>query len=202
MKGHTISLAPCPSRVTAAGALRDLPIAHFFQQLSDETLLEVVLVSCTVTAHGATALVSFVPHGCQPNPLADLPLISVPADWFGELLPSSVFMDIPDDLSTITPTGVGLSNHGLPSVQPTRPELGFELAARWRANKRPIVTTIAFIHECITFTPAHLLNFALDACEALHLEKYDRSSRLAIASFCELIANHLIDSAQTPPPKQ
>jgi hypothetical protein len=188
--------------VTAAGALRDLPIAHFFQQLSDDTLIEVVLVSCTVTTNGATALVSFVPHGCHPNPLADLPLISVPADWFGELLPSSVFMDIPDDLSAITPTGVGLPNYGRPSVRPLQPEQGFELAARWRANKRPIVTTVSFIHECIGFTPAHLLNFALDACEALHLDKYDKSSRLAIATYCELIASHLIDSAQTPPPKQ
>jgi len=40
-------------------------------------------------------------------------------------------------------------------------------------------------------TPPHLLNFALDAAEALASGSTTRENREKIATFCELIAHHL-----------
>lgn len=182
---------PTQPRVTAAAALRELPFAHIFELYPDDTLFEVILMSCAVLDESVAALVRFVPHGKPGTPEIGHPVM-VSAKWFAHLMPASIFMDIPDDAASISPLPAAAQRSGV-SYRPA-PGRGAELAARWRARRRPTVTTIEYVEDCFPLTPSHLLPFALDAVEALESGSSSRAAREKIATYCELIDHHLASS--------
>lgn len=163
-----------------------------FAKFSDETLFEVLLVSCNIGESSMVALVQFVPHGNYDADAADtLHPVLVPAEWFAALMPSSLFLNIPNDAAEISPyteLEIDVQCDSNPTVNP---EHGTDLASRWRARRRPVVTTINFVMSCFPVTPPHLLNFALDAVDALSSGSLSKENREKIATFCELIAHHL-----------
>jgi len=180
-----------------AGALRELPIAPMFGLFPDETLFEVLLVQSSITERGAHALVSFVPHGDHDDEAAeDLRPVVVPAEWFLSLMPASIFMDIPDDAAAISPFGHAAEAVEAGLLATPSPKDGTNLAARWRANGRPIATTLRFIANCLPLTPPHLVNFAMEAGTALESGSYTRKSREEIATYCELMAHHIAAVSQ------
>jgi hypothetical protein len=163
-----------------------------FADLDDDMLVEVMLIDSIIDDRNTKALVMFIPHGdpCQIDQ-AELSPTVVPARWFSELMPMSIFLDIPDDASSLSPIGDATGVDPEVAIADITPGLGEELAARWRANKRPIATTLQYVVQCYPHTPAHLLNIAFDAIEALQSGSFSKASRGRIASYCELISRHL-----------
>ena len=174
-------------------ALRKLPVAHMFEDLDDETLVEVMLLESFIDDRNTKALVLFIPHGDTCNvDRDDIPPALVPGRWFSELMPMSIFLDIPEDASAISPVwdvndGYAADASALVGVA----GLGVDLASRWRANKRPVVTTKQFVATCHSLVPAHLLGIAFDAREALESGSFTKAARGRIATFCELMSRHL-----------
>ena len=162
-----------------------------FEDFADDVLVEVMLVDSVIDDRGSKALVMFIPHG-DPREFGQAPLqpALVPASWFGSLMPVSIFLDIPADASAISPEW-DLENDDLQTADEIEPGLGEELAVRWRANKRPIATTRAYIARCFRLAPPHLLSIGLDAIDALEEERFPKAARGRIASFCELMSHHL-----------
>jgi hypothetical protein len=175
-----------------------------FTGFPDDTLFEVRYISSNIGDDAVAALVDFVPHGnFDPIACAALHPVVVPADWFTCLMPVSVFMDIPEDISEISP-------FSLLDVDPATDEevarlmphfarlttLGNDLAARWRARRRPIVATREFFVDCLPLTPVHLYNVALDALEAFASGSTARANREKIATYCEVMAHHLATREQ------
>ena len=168
-------------------------------QVPDETLVEVVLIDSAISDKSAVALVVLVPHiPGEGAPTEKIGPVLVPANWFTELLPMSIFLDIPDDASSITPAFKAVDASGVLDIRENLVERGRDLADRWRRNKRPVVTTIEFVTDTFELAPAHLLNIALDAVTALEERDFTKSGRNHIATYCELMAAALSDS--TPPP--
>jgi hypothetical protein len=169
-----------------------------FEVFPDDTLFEVLLMSCNIAEEATIALVRFVPHGsCPTDEPCNLPPIPVSATWYSHLMPVSIFMDIPNDASSIAPPA-GRPVLPIDSVDATATaRRGRDLASRWRDNKRPVVATIEFLVDTDAIVPVHLLNFALDAEEALRSRRFTRTSREAIATFCELMAYVLELSADS-----
>jgi len=163
-----------------------------FAKFPDETLFEVLLMSCNIGDRSMVALVQFVPHGSfDASAAVDLHPVLVPAEWFSELMPASLFLDIPNDAADISPFAELIIDIDCDPDSSPSAELGSDLASRWRARRRPIATTFNFVMACLPVTPPHLLNFALDAAEALASGSTARENREKIATFCELIAHHL-----------
>jgi len=95
-----------------------------FAKFPDETLFEVLLMSCNIGDRSMVALVQFVPHGnFDASAVVDLHPVLVPAEWFSELMPASLFLDIPNDaadpslnsslISTAIPTRARVLNWAL-----------------------------------------------------------------------------------------
>lgn len=163
-----------------------------FAKFPDETLFEVLLVSCNIGERSMVALVQFIPHGdFDANAASDLHPVLVPAEWFSELMPASLFLNIPDDASEISPFAELMIDIDCDAASNPSADFGTDLASRWRARRRPIATTFNFVMACLPVTPPHLLNFALDAADALASGSTSRENRERIATFCELIAHHL-----------
>jgi hypothetical protein len=163
-----------------------------FADMDDQMLVEVMLIDSMIDDRNTKALVMFIPHGdpCQVDQ-AELPPAVVPARWFSELMPMSIFLDIPEDASSISAPWNPDDSVASSSVGEIKPGFGEELAARWRANKRPIATTVQYVVACHPHTPTHLLNFAYDAIEALQSGRFAKASRGRIATYCELMSRHL-----------
>jgi len=183
---------PTKPRITAVSALRKLPLAPMFADFADDMLVEVMLIDSIIDDRNTKALVMFIPHGdpCQIDQ-AELSPTVVPAHWFSELMPMSIFLDIPKDASALSPVWNAPDVDPEVAIADIAPGLGEKLAARWRANKRPIATTLQYVVHCYPHTPAHLLNIAFDAIEALQSGSFSKASRCRIASYCELISRHL-----------
>jgi len=181
--------------VTAVGALRKLPVAPMFEDFDDDVLVEVMLVDSVIDDRSSKALVMFIPHG-DPREFgqAPLPPALVPASWFGGLMPVSIFLDIPTDAAALAPSWES-DVDGVAHTDEIKAGLGEELAARWRANKRPIATTKAYVARCFRLAPPNLLSIGLDAVEALETGRFSKAARSRIATFCELMSRHL-DSLQ------
>ena len=162
-----------------------------FEEFADDVLVEVMLVDSVIDDRGSKALVMFIPHG-DPREFGQAPLqpALVPASWFGSLMPVSIFLDIPVDASAIS-SEYTLDIDNVESTDDIQQGLGEELAARWRANKRPVVATRAYVARCFRLAPPQLLSIGLDAIEALEEKRFTKAARARIASFCELISRHL-----------
>lgn len=170
-----------------------------FEDFDDDVLVEVMLIDSIIDDRGGKAVVLFIPHGDpQHHGQAPLQPAFVPAKWFGELMPVSIFLDIPSDTSALTPDW-DANFEETPDAQKIEPGLGEELASRWRANKRPVATTKAYVEMCFRLAPPQLLGIALDAVEALESGRFPKSARCRIATFCELMSRHLdsLRSAET-----
>lgn len=167
-----------------------------FEEFDDDVLVEVLLIDSIIDERGNKAVVMFIPHG-DPQTQGQAPLqpAFVPARWFGELMPVSIFLDIPSDASALNPDW-DISIEESPDAGMVKPGLGAELASRWRANKRPIATTKAYVEMCFRLAPPQLLGIALDAVEALESGRFPKAARCRIATFCELMSRHL-DSLRT-----
>lgn len=167
-------------------------------QIPDETLVEVVLIDSAINDRSAVAFVVLVPHiAGEGSPTEKIGPVLVPANWFTELLPMSIFLDIPDDASSIAPSFQTVDASDVLDIREILVERGRDLAVRWRTNRRPIVTTIEFVADTFELAPAHLLNIALDAVAALEERDFTKSGRSHIATYCELMAAALSES--TPP---
>jgi hypothetical protein len=194
---------PSSSRITAAAALRELPIAPIFSDFEDDVLFEVSLVSCSIESSFMKAYVLFSPRGAD---FAEheyvCPPVMVPAHWFSALLPISIFLDIPNDVAILTPfleeefVSCSADDHANDS------ELGVTLAEKWRGNSRPVKTTIHYVARCMPHVPIQLMNLALDAQSALQRGSFTRSTRNSIALFCEMMTNHLLTAKTSSSPKE
>ena len=157
--------------------------------LPDETLVEVILLESIITDRGASALVMLVPHIAGEQCDETIPPAVVPANWFSKLMPASLFMDIPDDISSIAPVlEVDSDRAGLPAPSA---QLGMELALRWRANGRPIATTVQFVADCYAVTPPHLFNQLLDVLEIFKERRFNKTNRGHIITFLELMSRRI-----------
>lgn len=169
-------------------------------EIPDETLVEVVLIDSAINDKSAVAVVVLVPHiagsGASTEKLGPA---FVPANWFTGLLPMSVFLDIPDDASSIAPAFEPIDASKLLETREILVQRGRDLAARWRNNKRPVVTTIEFVSDTFDLVPVHLLNIALDAVAALEGRDFTKSGRGHIATYCEFMASALTGAASAPP---
>lgn len=164
------------------------------EEIPDETLVEVLLIDSAINDRSAVALVVLVPHiPGEGAPTEKIGPVLVPANWFTELLPMSIFLDIPDDASSIAPAFEAVDISEINDIRSVLIERGRNLAVRWRDNRRPIVTTIEFVADCYELTPVHLLNFALDAVQALEDRNFTRVGRDHLATYCELMAAALAD---------
>ena len=183
-------------------ALRKLPLARMFEDFDDGMLIEVVLLDFIVCDRNTKAVVLFIPHGdpCKVDTV-DFEPVMVPGHWFSQLMPLSIFLDIPEDASALSPVWDPQEDGPGTPVESVKPGAGEELAVRWRANKRPIATTKDYFTQCYPHAPAHLLNIGLDAIEALASGRFTKASRGRIATFCELMSRHLssLDSPTDQP---
>lgn len=163
--------------------------------LPDETLVEVILLESMITDRGTSALVLLVPHVSGDLSAEPMPPAIVPANWFSKLMPASLFMDIPDDISAIAPVlEVDPDRAGLPAPSA---QLGMELALRWRANGRPIATTVQFLADCYSVTPPHLFNQLLDVLEIFKERRFSKTNRGHIITFLELMSRRIAGNEPT-----
>jgi hypothetical protein len=154
-------------------------------------LVEVMLIDSIIDDYNTKALVMFITHGDSGiAEQSELGPMLVPARWFSELMPMSIFLDIPSDASSISPVW-NADNAQSPGSTPVTPGLGEQLAARWRANKRPIATTKEYVLKSYELAPAHLVSIGLDAIEALEFGRFNKAARGRIATYCELISRHI-----------
>jgi hypothetical protein len=170
-----------------------LPFGPIFDPVPDEALVEIVLTSLNIIDDSSWAFVRFLVHQCDVSDY-NLPHhpVPVPADWFIQQIPASIFMNIPNDASPICPFEINTEKtQASGSCDLGHVGIGRDLAIRWRTNGRPIATTKHFIEQCRRQVPLHLISFLLDAVEALHSGSNSRSTRKTIATFCELMAHHI-----------
>ena len=167
-------------------------MADMFSELEDETLIEVTLLKSFIDDRSTKALVIFTPHGdpCRVD-APEFPPAFVPAKWFSDLMPMSIFLDIPDDASSLSTVWDGFDLASAEFEGELQPGEGDQLAARWRANKRPVETTKQYVARCYAITPPHLLGFAIDAIDALEGGRFNKAARNRIATYCELISHYI-----------